>query len=794
VKKAFVLDTNVLIHDPEAVYKFEENDVYIPIFVVEEIDKFKKESSERGRNSRQFCRLLDSLREKSKRPLSEGVLLGERGSIKLGKLYIYVPETHDHNVSLDHGAQDRAILNCAIKIRDSHERRKTIFITMDTNLRIRADAIGMASETYENSKNVIADEKTSVIRVGTSKEVIDTLFSKGSVEVQELPNNIRPNGSVILNNISSPNHTGLGRYDKENNVVRKLSYPKEGVKGIRPKNVEQSFAFDLLLDDDIQLVTLIGKAGTGKSQPISEPVVTPDGFIPMGEVVVGSYVIGSNGSPTKVLGVFPQGKLDVYKVSFSDGSSTKCSIDHLWNTKTNSERDRKLDYKTRTTKEILDTLKSNRKDNRKNHSIPTSLPVQFSEKEVDLDPYVMGLLLGDGCLRHHVGYSTSDFETIESIRSLIPSTTTVRFKSKYDWSFRRTQRNNKKHDIRTALEKYGLYGSYANNKFIPMPYLVNSIRNRVSLLQGLLDSDGTLDYTSGKGVSFTTVSPKLRDDIIFLVRSLGGISRYHEKLGVRHHDGMKTKGQMFFRVSISLPPEIEPFRISRKKSVYNNKVGKGNRSTTRYITDIELVGQEECQCILVDAKDSLYLTNDFIVTHNTLLAIAAGLERIEAGAYSKMLVSRPVMPLGRDIGFLPGSVEEKMAPWMQPIFDNLEFLFSQSKKFDKAEYDDLLAKGIIQVEPITYIRGRSLPYQYMVVDECQNMSPHEIKTVLSRAGEGAKVVLTGDPEQIDSPYVDSASNGLSYVMEKFRDQKIAGNVILTKGERSLLAELATQLL
>jgi len=167
---------------------------------------------------------------------------------------------------------------------------------------------------------------------------------------------------------------------------------------------------------------------------------------------------------------------------------------------------------------------------------------------------------------------------------------------------------------------------------------------------------------------------------------------------------------------------------------------------------------------------------------------------VEDGGYTRMLVSRPVMPLGRDIGFLPGDVDEKLNPWMQPIFDNLEFLFSSGTKKGPRAYAELLESGQLQVEPLTYIRGRSLPAQYIIVDEAQNLTPHEVKTIITRSGDGTKIVLTGDPEQIDNPYVDSASNGLSVAADRFRGQHVAAHVVLTRGERSALAELAANLL
>lgn len=181
----------------------------------------------------------------------------------------------------------------------------------------------------------------------------------------------------------------------------------------------------------------------------------------------------------------------------------------------------------------------------------------------------------------------------------------------------------------------------------------------------------------------------------------------------------------------------------------------------------------------------------------TLLAIAAGLEQtLGMGLYNKLVISRPVQPVGKDIGFLPGTVEEKMNPWLAPIRDNLEFLmsYSFSKRDNYETLDTYIESGVIEVEALTYIRGRSIANAYIIIDESQNLTAHELKTIITRVGENTKIILTGDVEQIDNLYVDQQSNGLSYAIEKFKDYDLAAHLTLVKGERSKVATLASKIL
>lgn len=438
MKKTFILDTNVLLHDPRAMFSFADNDIIIPIYAVEEIDNFKKELSELGQNARQVSRYLDELRGVGS--LAKGVKLESGGTLRVATSSRLLPP----EITSDRG-QDSRILAVAFDAQENlRGKQEVVFITQDTNLRIRSDAIGICSENFEPEPTKIDELYTGYSEVEVDREHIDQLYKSNGVLLKDTK--LSNNQFVILKDRANNSHSALSRQCPSTNALKPIIKPTHEVWGISPRNKEQVFALDLLLDDDVQLVTLVGKAGTGK----------------------------------------------------------------------------------------------------------------------------------------------------------------------------------------------------------------------------------------------------------------------------------------------------------------------------------------------------------------TLLAIAAGLHLVaDERRYQRLLVSRPIFPLGRDLGYLPGTIEEKLNPWMQPIFDNVEFIMGRShfsRQHNKRSYQELIDLDLLQIEPLTYIRGRSIASQFLIVDEAQNLTPHEVKTIVSRAGEGTKIILTGDPYQIDHPYVDSTNNGLVHIVNRFRNQALFGHVRLKKGERSVLAEAAANLL
>ncbi len=434
--KNYILDTNVLLHDPHSILSFEENAVLIPIEVIEEIDRFKRESSELGQNARTVSRMLDAFRAEGR--LSEGVNLPNGGRLKIvfrEKRPARSPEGNNHNA-------DSRILELGLHFRKTHPRARTVLVSKDINLRIKADALGMHAEDYESDRILLKDLYTGTFEWAVPAERMISFRTNGELALNGARSCL-PNEYCTLTEEGHPKRTALTKVDLQGAKLVPIIDSRDGIWGIKPRNREQHFAFDALLNDRIKLVTLMGKAGTGK----------------------------------------------------------------------------------------------------------------------------------------------------------------------------------------------------------------------------------------------------------------------------------------------------------------------------------------------------------------TLLAMAAGLKRtVLDREFRRLIVARPTVSMGRELGFLPGTLEEKLNPWMQPIQDALDLLSDLNMGQESRRSHDLIRSGSIVVEALSYIRGRSIANQFVVIDEAQNLTPLEVKTIVTRVGNGTKIVFTGDPHQIDNPYVDSSSNGFNYVVSKFREQAIAAHVELTRGERSELAELAANLL
>ncbi|NUO99010.1 MAG: phosphate starvation-inducible protein PhoH [Nonomuraea sp.] len=355
----------------------------------------------------------------------------------------------------------------------------------------------------------------------------------------------------------------------------------------------------------------------GRAMPLDTGVLTPDGFRSIGELKVGDLVIGSNGEPTPVIGVYPQGEKKIYRLHSQDGASVLASEDHLWAVRTRDDVRRGKPWRVLETKQMIGDLRTGH--HRKWEMPLLSAPVCFPSREVPLDPYALGLLLGDGCVTGSTtpSFSTGDPELAQELERLLPDVR-VTWKGGPDHGLDRVRQPGDvvtiASPVTAVMRSLQLSGCGSSTKFVPEVYLHNTAEVRTAVLQGLLDADGGPVVQQGRGcrIQFTTTSDQLRDNVVFLVQSLGGVAHWRtrpaEGRQVRHrHDA--------HILDIRLPEGVEPFRLSRKAETYR---AHGGGRPMRHVDRIEPRGTAECVCIQVAAEDSLYVTEDFLLTHNTL--------------------------------------------------------------------------------------------------------------------------------------------------------------------------------
>jgi len=880
-KKTFILDTNILLSDPECLKSFQNNDIVLPLIVVEELDRFKDKQDDVGKYAREISRQLIDLVRENKDLVKTGISLGKfKGTLKIlnqkdleSTVKISIPE-------LDYTKGDNKIIQFCLEYKQKFYKEKVILVTRDLLLRIKAISLGVECEDYKKlskeisrSLNLPASESEFYSGVKTfeiTKEEMDKFYLDKSkmILTEEEEKGLYINQFIVFESKETSAKIA-GRYIAPGKPLKHVPFDAN-IWNIKSKNIEQAFLMDLLMDDKINLITVNSRSGAGKTllslacaleltltkrsfkkilitrniqplgkdlgalpgpQPLDAKILTPTGWTTMGQLKIGDSVISRDGKPTKVIGVFPKGEKEVYKITTTEGQVTECCEDHLWETKTFEEIKRGKKGKVRSTKELKENLLKEVKGHSvPNFYIPRNEQIQYNlTANVKIPGYTMGVLIGDGSVANTGSFASIDNEIIERVRTELKtlgcnanfvgdinynivdefkisnkkadfveilnestneknqflsvgqaskilnikkSTLQTRCKNNLQidektYKFIKNE-NLYSNKIKNILNHYKLLGRYSYNKFIPKEYLYNSsIETRIALLQGLMDTDGTIKQNGE--ASFSTVSEQLKNDFIELVYGLGGKAvAYKRKPKMSSYKDQLIKGNFHcYDIRINLPNEINPFFLKRKanrrKVSYMHHIG---------IKSIEKIGFKKVQCIRVENEEHLYITNDFIVTHNT--------------------------------------AEEKMAPWIAPFKDNLEFLLnedvneavakgaSKGKKGENLKHSfmmqDLFDRGIIQVEATTFIRGRSIPNCIFIVDECQNLTMHEMKTILTRVGEGTKIILLGDPNQIDNTYLNKFNNGLVVAIEKLKGNDIVGHMTLTKGERSKLATLASDLL
>jgi ABC-type ATPase involved in cell division len=358
-----------------------------------------------------------------------------------------------------------------------------------------------------------------------------------------------------------------------------------------------------------EFVFVTGPTGQGKAQPLDANILTPTGWVQMGNVKMGDPIIGGDGKICQVTGVYPQGKQPVYKVIFSDGTFTRCSKDHLWRVRSKRDKNEGRGWCIKP----LCELTAN-----KNNSwyVPVMPEAEFSANELTMDPYLLGLILGAGELTgSRLKFVSADTEIVEAVKYLLPPGDRLNSISSSDQqSYNYTISKGESNHVTQALQELRLTGKKSEDKFVPKDYLFSSVENRLSLLQALCDTNGASGL---KGrVEFTSSSPQLADDLAFLARSLGGIARVDSLQKSFLIQGERKLGYPSFQVSFTLPQKFTAFRL---KSKLETAPSPSQYQKEKSIISIELDSLEEVQCIRVGNPDSLYVTDDFIVTHNTTL-------------------------------------------------------------------------------------------------------------------------------------------------------------------------------
>lgn len=362
---------------------------------------------------------------------------------------------------------------------------------------------------------------------------------------------------------------------------------------------EQRQVIDRLVREPTRAALVNAGTGFGKANPISEPTLTPCGFVPMGSVTPGSFVVGANGLPTEVLSVHPQGEQDIYRVEFNDGTYSLCTEEHLWSVRTRKDKSRGKDYQTLSATELRDSIS-------RGWYVPVVEPVEFTGTDLPLDPYTLGVLLGDGGMSQNMVYLSTDLEIAAELGLDLSEPFDVH---EHSASYR-------VRGLASVLRDMGLMGSRSEAKFVPAEYLIQSIENRVALLQGLLDTDGS-PVTGASTVEFSSTSEALADAVVFLARSLGCTTSKTPRTTTYTYLGERKSGQVSYRVQIATNNHFTPFRLARKLARWKAPT---KYLPTRKVVAVSFSHREEAQCIRVAAPDHLYVTRDFVVTHNTLVA------------------------------------------------------------------------------------------------------------------------------------------------------------------------------
>jgi phosphate starvation-inducible protein PhoH len=544
---------------------------------------------------------------------------------------------------------------------------------------------------------------------------------------------------------------------------------------VKSKTENQKKLIDSIRNNEITICS--GLPGSGKAQPLYSKILTPKGWTTMGEIEPGDKVITPKGEVTEVVNTFPQGKKDIYRITFSDGRQVDSCDEHLWKVKYRHWTEDKV----LTLREIID--KHSKKIDEKRLYIPLIESSNNVDVDLPMNPYILGTLIGDGGFTNNsLTFTNKDELVLEHVDSILGEenyTLKKRKNSNYDYGIKSIdtiKSSGKKgvftNKIKMVLDDLGLYNKKSEYKFIPEIYKKSSKTQKLNLIRGLMDTDGTTD-TKNCSLSYSTSSKQLSEDFVEIIHSIGGIAKITTKKPKYTYEGEVKYGLINYIINIRYPNPKELFSLPRKKDICEKYQ---YTDLNLRIDSIEYVGKLESKCIMIDDPKHLYITDNYVVTHNTFLSCAEAIKLVTTQEkYKRIVLVKSITPLkNEEIGHLPGDLKEKMAPIMESFTDNIRKLIGKSRM------EKLLELGVIEIVPIAFARGRSIDNSVILVDEAQNISLDNIRTLMTRIGDNSKMVIMGDVKQKDLR--NKKDSSLEIVIEKFKDVDGFGCVELRNPE------------
>src|SRR5438128_5630237 len=440
-------------------------------------------------------------------------------------------------------------------------------------------------------------------------------------------------------------------------------------KAFEPRNEAQARYAEAINNKRIIFAT--GCACTGKAQPLDAMVKVPGGWSMMGDLEVGSEITAPDGSVTEVTEIHPQGRKEIFKVTFEDGRSTECCMDHLWKVYKNDWMPYEARWRVVPLSDIIRLM--GLRSNLGRLYVPLIDPEESVEIPLPVSPYSLGALIGDGFLgQSSVRLSSADQFIVDKFSELLPEGLSIVNRKGFDYAIVKTWGNaapKGRNPLLDSIRDLGLDGKRSNAKFIPEQYMFASTAQKIELLQGLMDTDGTVE--KGGAVSFCTVSQLLANQVRELIWSLGGLCKIATKRPSFTYKGVKKSGQLAYQLNIRIKNARRFFSLPRKIERIS-ETAQYNDCLRLRIKSIEPVGVKPAQCISVGHPEHLYITDSYITTHNTYTATSIACEMLEAREIERIVIVRPMVGCEEDIGMLPGSLAEKFHPWLGPFFDVLE--------------------------------------------------------------------------------------------------------------------------